>query len=218
MLIVDDDPVLLRALERMLDGLGASVRAASAVREALAAIEADHFDVVISDYRMPDGSGIEVLIRARHRHPNARRILMTGALDDHAAAGAINEAAVHGYIPKPIDIAQVHDLLRCDVDREIGSDNGAGSSTRLEAAIHRLQAAGQGPIPPDDELAPLSTREREIALAVAKGASTDEIAMEKFISPHTVRNHLKSIFRKLGVHSRADLLRRMVGMGSYRAG
>lgn len=52
----------------------------------------------------------------------------------------------------------------------------------------------------------LSTREQEVALAIARGATTDEIAGDLFISTHTVRDHLKSAFAKTGVGSRAELV------------
>ncbi len=61
----------------------------------------------------------------------------------------------------------------------------------------------------DDTLADLSEREREVASAFFGGQDVDEIAAAFCISPHTVQNHFKSIFRKLGVHSKVELLRRL---------
>ena len=58
-------------------------------------------------------------------------------------------------------------------------------------------------------LADLSKREQEVASAFFGGQDRDEIAAAFFISPHTVQNHFKSIFRKLGVHSKVELLRRL---------
>jgi DNA-binding CsgD family transcriptional regulator len=55
----------------------------------------------------------------------------------------------------------------------------------------------------------LSPREEELLLALSQGVNTRELARRFFISEHTVRNHLKAIYRKLGVHSRTELFSRM---------
>ena len=61
----------------------------------------------------------------------------------------------------------------------------------------------------EDTLANLSAREREVASAFFDGQDRNEIAAAFYISPHTVQNHFKSIFRKLGVHSKVELLRKL---------
>jgi len=61
----------------------------------------------------------------------------------------------------------------------------------------------------EDTLRKLSERERQVASAFFYGKDRDEIAVAFYISPHTVQNHFKSIFRKLGVHSKVELLRKL---------
>ena len=60
-----------------------------------------------------------------------------------------------------------------------------------------------------DQRASLSPRETEVLLVLATGASTRELSAQLFISEHTVRNHLKAIYRKLGVHSRTELFSKL---------
>jgi DNA-binding CsgD family transcriptional regulator len=57
----------------------------------------------------------------------------------------------------------------------------------------------------------LTPRERDVLGALARGASTAEIAGELFLSPHTVRDHIKNVFEKFGVSSRAELVARLYG-------
>lgn len=79
----------------------------------------------------------------------------------------------------------------------------------LVAGVQRAHA-----VPLDHpELRALSEREREILAEMAAGARVPSIAKKLFISPHTVRNHLKAIYRKLGVASQAELVERIRGLG-----
>ena len=57
----------------------------------------------------------------------------------------------------------------------------------------------------------LTARERDVLGAIARGGSTAEIAAELFLSPHTVRDHVKAVFEKLGVSSRGELVARVFG-------
>lgn len=65
--------------------------------------------------------------------------------------------------------------------------------------------------PDQPSLAALTEREREIVTCLVQGKSVREIAEANFISTHTVRNHIKSVYRKLGVHTRLDLMRAVIG-------
>ena len=57
----------------------------------------------------------------------------------------------------------------------------------------------------------LTPREREVLGAIARGGSTNEIAAELFLSPHTVRDHVKTVFEKVGVSSRGELVAKLFG-------
>lgn len=78
--------------------------------------------------------------------------------------------------------------------------------------VASVQRAGHVPLD-HPELRALSDREREILAEFAAGARVPSIAKKLFISPHTVRNHLKAIYRKLGVASQAELVERIRGLG-----
>ena len=108
-LIVDDDALVLRSLERALETAGFRTRCYTAPREALHAMEHDDPGVIISDYVMPGGlDGVAFLHEARARAPNATRILCTAADDFHVAQQAVNSGEVYRIISKPW---QVPDLL-----------------------------------------------------------------------------------------------------------
>jgi response regulator RpfG family c-di-GMP phosphodiesterase len=98
-LIVDDEPNVLKALTRLLKQYE-PVTAISG-EEALLLAEEHKFDLVISDYRMPGINGIDFLILFKRMQPDAIRIVLTGFADLEGAQHAINEAEVFRFINKP---------------------------------------------------------------------------------------------------------------------
>lgn len=98
-LLVDDEPNVLRALSRLLDKY--EVFTASNGDNALLFAETLSFDLVISDYRMPGMNGIDFLILFKRMQPNAIRVVLTGYPELEAVQHAINEAQVFRFINKP---------------------------------------------------------------------------------------------------------------------
>jgi PAS domain S-box-containing protein len=96
----------------------------------------------------------------------------------------------------------------------LGADGEFIGSARFVLDLARIGAASPGPSarPVDQALLDeLTAREREVFDCLIQGKSVREIAELSFISEHTVRNHIKAIYRKLGLHSRLDLLRTVLG-------
>lgn len=100
-LCVDDEPNILAALQRVFRGSGLWVRTASSGAEALGLLAADVYDVVISDMRMPEMNGAELLEAVRLRWPDTARIMLTGFSDASSTLAAINRAEIFRYLAKP---------------------------------------------------------------------------------------------------------------------
>jgi len=98
-LLVDDEPNVLRALARLLKQY--DLFTALSADEALLLAGEHAFDLVISDYRMPGMDGIDFLILFKRMQPDAIRIVLTGFADLEGAQHAINEAEVFRFINKP---------------------------------------------------------------------------------------------------------------------
>ncbi|MBS1141384.1 MAG: hypothetical protein H6R13_2837 [Proteobacteria bacterium] len=105
-LCVDDEPNILRALSWLLRKDFQVVTADSA-REGLHLIRNGDFDVVISDNRMPEMSGVEFLGQVKMLAPRAMRILLTGYSDMQAVIQSVNESEVFRFVPKPWDIVEL---------------------------------------------------------------------------------------------------------------
>lgn len=157
-LLVDDDSQLRRMLARVLRRAGLEVVEAESGRQAIAALGAGSFDVVLSDVHMPDGDGIELIREVRRVDLDVPVILMTGQPDLDTAAQAIEYGAFR-YLSKPIDTdqlrktaqhaARAHSLARLRREAllisgvDAGAVDRAGLEVRFEAALGELWMAYQ---------------------------------------------------------------------------
>ncbi len=101
LLFVDDEPNILSALRRLFRPAGYRIHVANSGAEGLAVLEREPIDLVVSDMRMPEMTGAQLLAEVRRRWPDTMRILLTGYADITSTIAAINEGQLHRYIPKP---------------------------------------------------------------------------------------------------------------------
>lgn len=186
--IVDDHDVVRLGLRTMLESepdmmvvgmTGRSLEAIQKVPELLP-------DILLTDLRMPQMGGVDMLLELRRLCPQLRTVVLTTYHSDEDVFGAIKAGAM-AYILKGSSLEEVTDAIR---------------------KVH----AGENVIPPHiaRQLAqrisrqPLSARELEILRLVARGMKNHEIAMQLSISANTVRNHVVSLIDKLGVRDRTE--------------
>jgi diguanylate cyclase (GGDEF)-like protein len=111
LLLVDDEPNVLKALKRTLRTEGYKILTADSGREALALLNQHDVGVIVSDHRMPEMTGIDLLIQVRVRYPDIIRIILTAYTDLKAATDAINRGAVYKFLMKPHDDAMLRQVL-----------------------------------------------------------------------------------------------------------
>lgn len=102
-LVVDDDPPVANSLRRLFKRAGFDVIVAGDGKEAISLLEQYDPDVVISDYRMPDVSGVEVLKQAQQTRPDAVRILISGYSEEGAFDRCRKQEAFFIFFSKPWD-------------------------------------------------------------------------------------------------------------------
>lgn len=108
-LVVDDEANILSAVRRVLasipvdqlDGERLTVDTSQDPREALERCNEENYDLVLSDYRMPGMSGVDFLTALAERQPECARLLLSGYADLEGIIGALNQARVFRFIPKP---------------------------------------------------------------------------------------------------------------------
>ena len=99
-LVVDDEEIILSCLREMF-GSSYTIFTAPDAREALAMLEREPVNVVISDYKMPGMDGLSLLIEVKKRYPTSIRVLMTAYADMQLVIRSMNEGEIHRFISKP---------------------------------------------------------------------------------------------------------------------
>ena len=168
-LIVDDEPANLRALERLFRDEYEVLTATSGV-EALALLEHHDVALLISDQRMPEMTGIELVERTVALRPHMVRILLTGYTDVSSLIEAINCGHVYKYITKPWN----NDELAITISRALAHYNAVKARHNLKMVNDRLRARLKeiAELATIDELAPEThlgpaVRERQLNLVSA---------------------------------------------------
>jgi DNA-binding NarL/FixJ family response regulator len=197
-LFVEDHQLLAEALSAMLArepdievvGVAGSVaQAKELARERL--------DVVLMDYRLPDGTGAEATRAIKARWPVARVVMLTAVKDDETVLESI-QAGADGYLTKDRAADDVVQAVRA----AYAGETLLPRSVILEIA-RRVAAAKEKS---DDRrmIEPLTPRELEVLRALTDGLSTPEICEKLYIAPNTLRTHVQNIMGKLRVHSKLE--------------
>jgi DNA-binding NarL/FixJ family response regulator len=203
-LIVDDHAVVRTGLRRVLDaeeGIEAVGEAPDAERAVYEAIQTKP-DVILLDVTMPGKSGIEALPSIRQAAPDARVLILSMQDDPHYVREAF-EAGASGYVLKEAADTEVVGAVRAVAAGERYVHPVLGARLVAAEADARRHA----------EADPLSEREREVLRLLALGHTNQEIATMLYISVRTAETHRAHIMRKLGLSSRAELVRHALAEG-----
>jgi DNA-binding NarL/FixJ family response regulator len=208
-LLVDDHPLTREALSSLLEQHGFDVVGqASDGEEAVALARELDPELVLLDLTMPGMDGLTALPLLREAAPNSEIVVLTASGTEANLLGAIRAGAA-GYLLKNEAPERIADFLRGVVHGEA-----ALSGSVARSLLDRVREGGRMGGVPEDIAAILSAREVEVLLLLDEHLSTEEIATRLFISEHTVRSHVKSLLRKLGVSSRREALERLSGASS----
>ena len=120
--VIDDDRSIRWVFEKALAREGIAFRTFGLAAEALAALETEVPQVLVSDIRMPGTSGLELLQTVKQRHPQLPVIIMTAYSDLESAVAAFQGGAFE-YLPKPFDVDQAVDLIRRALDESLREDD-----------------------------------------------------------------------------------------------
>ncbi len=111
-LLVDDEPRILTALRRTLQWDGYEILTANGPDEAIAIMNTDPVDVVLSDNMMPGMTGVELFERMHRQWPDTTRVMLTGLSDHEVALRALEQGAIFRFLTKPWDEVDLRITLR----------------------------------------------------------------------------------------------------------
>jgi DNA-binding NarL/FixJ family response regulator len=202
-LIVDDHPLTREALGALLRSHGFELAGLAADgEEAIAAAAELQPDLVLLDLLMPGLDGLSALPRIREAAPDCEVVVLTASGTEENLLAAIRGGAA-GYLLKTESPDRIAEFLEGVVHGEA-----ALSGPVARRLLEQVRTGGRAGVP--DRIASLlSARELEVLLLLDEHHGTDEIAHRLFISEHTVRSHVKSLLRKLGVSSRREALEQL---------
>ena len=213
-MFVDDDRQLLEGLRLSLRKMSCKLLTESSAESAMATLETADIDVLVCDLSLPGLGGLALLKHCFLSKPHIIQVILSGRITMQATLHAINELNVFKILEKPCSPDVLQEVIQ---DSIAESELRKGRQALLDIAINRIL---------DDEpqffnrkncektinklqqhsVELLSPREVQVLTQFALGQRTASIAEKLSISQHTVRNHLKSIFSKLQVHSQQELL------------
>ena len=202
-LIVDDDALVRAGLSMMLGGAAdlEVVGEAEDGTQVIAAIDAHRPDVVLMDIRMPrmDGLAALRLVRARPAAPEVI-VLTTFDVDDHVLTALRDGAA--GFLVKDTPPTEILRAIRL-----VAAGDAMLSPTVTRKLVDFMAADGAQAVSAHalELLTELTDREREVAVAVGRGASNAEVAAELFMSVATVKAHVSRLLCKLDLDNRVQV-------------
>ena len=144
-LLVDDEESVLLTLQAILAAAGHRASGAGTLAEALAAVERERFDVVVSDLHLDEGDGLQVIAAAKRRSPTTTGIIITGYGSFEAVTRALR-AGVDDFLVKPTDVDELkRSIARCvakarEARRLAESAREAEAARRAEAALRESEA------------------------------------------------------------------------------
>mgnify|MGYP001822908472 FL=1 len=199
LVVVDDVPLFRAGLTAALEGAGYQVVGEAADGEqAVAVSEVEQPDMVLLDLLMPGMSGIDVLEKVTAVAPSTAVVLLTGSESEEDMVAAIKGGA-RGYILKDMPFGELVSSINQIFDGGAAISPGmAGKLYDVTRQLLRHQELVGARKPT------LTGREIEVLSLVADGKTSRQIGDLLFISENTVKNHIRNILDKLGLHSRNE--------------
>ncbi|WP_417414610.1 response regulator [Hoeflea sp.] len=181
----------------------AAISIAQTIAGALAKVNDLNWDMALIDLGLPDGSGLEVIRHIRKLYPNTICVVTTVLGEDAHIVAALS-AGAQGYLLKGQPSTLIQRQL---VQLEQGMP--ALSPTIARRIMEHFQRTG----PIDGDTEKLTSRELDVLTLVGKGLRNADVALALGLAETTIATHIKAIYRKLGISTRAEAARHAIRLG-----
>lgn len=192
--VVDDEEAVRKSLAFLLTMAGFTVRVHASATSFLESAQGLGNACLVTDMRMPDMSGVELLERLKARGDAVPTIVITGQGDIPTAVAAMKTGAVD-FIEKPFEDQILIDAIKRAASRLKGIDETVSDTASLKSRLDHL-----------------SERERQVLSAVVAGLPNKTIAYDLGISPRTVEVHRANIMAKMQARSLPELVRMAIAL------
>jgi two-component system response regulator FixJ len=198
--VIDDDDAVRESLEFLLKTAGIPVRGFESAKAFLDVLPRVDHGCIITDVRMPEITGIDLLKKVKEVRPELPVIVITGHGDIALAVEAMKIGAVD-FLEKPFDDDHLLASVKGALDRE-------ADLAKRKAEVGEIQ----------DKLAALSNRERQVLEGLVVGNANKTIAFDLGISPRTVEIYRANLMTKMAANSLSDLVRMAMVAGILEGG
>lgn len=205
--VIDDHQILAGALKAALDSSPDLhvVAIAATIADGVRAVGETQPDLVVTDYRLPDGDIAEHVPHMVDCCPETKVLVLTGWPDESSFLRTIG-AGANGFLDKQQDLDALLDAARRVLRGEL-----VVAPRFLPLLVRRAGAS-----PSSGRSSSLTSRELDVLQLLADGLSTRDVAAHLHLSVNTIRNHVARTLPKLGAHSRLDAVRAGVERGLIR--
>jgi two-component system NarL family response regulator len=209
LIIVDDHAIFREGLRALLDMEEdfLVIGEASHGAEAVAMVVEEPPDVILLDLHLPDGLGSDFCRELLRVSPKSR-VLILSAYDDDQEISAALIAGASGYVLKTVGGERLAENIRSVSRGEVLLAPSVAAKVVRQLSRLREEASKQ-----EEALESLTPREREVFFLASRGLKNSEIAGELYLSEKTIKTHLRNIYNKLSLTSKAELRLFAVRMG-----
>ncbi|HSJ55389.1 MAG TPA: response regulator transcription factor [Anaerolineae bacterium] len=209
LIIVDDHAIFREGLRALLDMEEdfQVIGEASQGADAVAMVAEEPPDVILLDLHLPDGLGSDFCRELLAVSPQSR-VLILSAYDDDQEISAALIAGASGYVLKTVGGERLADNIRSISRGEVLLAPSVAAKVVRQLSRLREETSRQ-----EEALEGLTPREREVFFLASRGLRNAEIADELYLSEKTIKTHLRNIYNKLSLTSKAELRLFAVRMG-----
>lgn len=208
-LVVDDHQLIIDGIRSILHD-EPDIKFAGGVNsvdDAMSFLEVSQVDVVLADVNMPGKTGVELTRLIKEKYPEIQVLALT-MHEDYSVITQMIEAGASGYILKRTNMNEVLEAIK------IVSEKGKYLGRDVQSImIESISTAKPIIETKDNEIVPLTAREKEILNLVAKELTNEQIAEKLFISERTVETHRRNIFTKTKTKSIVGLIKYAIKKG-----
>lgn len=209
LLIVDDHAIFREGLRTLLDMEEdfEVIGEASRGDEAVAMVAEDPPDVILLDLHLPDGSGADFCADLLRASPESKVLILSAYEADEEVTAALVSGA-SGYVLKTVGGGRLADNIRAVSRGEV-----LLAPSVAAKVVQQLSRVQEKTDRREEALSILTPREREVFILASRGLKNSEIASELYLSEKTIKTHLRNIYNKLDLSSKAELRLFAVRMG-----
>ena len=203
--IIEDNIFLLKSFRDYLnntEGISVSFSCSSMEEMRLHAAKKDKItpEIIMLDILLPGESGMDGIPFLKKTYPNAKIIMLTANNEESLIINCIKLGAV-GYALKNNQTSQIVEIIK-----QTSRSGSFIDEKSLSKIINTLQTKTEISF-----LEILTFREKEIVTLVERGLSYKQMSTQLFVTTYTINYHLKNIYKKLGIHSKSELLTKIIG-------